>query len=402
MVSTARLCLMCKGSRKLCGWRVCPLYQRQKILPEISKKLGMDYFGPSTSVFVGHNFYPDVYVGPLAPLETDNVAVIDSPQKWFGLPYGEIIRMRSMVLRSKQRENVHSRSGFVEKSQELVLASKPTDVELGFKKKPVISFEYSDMTQPMGPSATLSRFRITENPKIPRKIDRVVSDDLKAEESAFSLYKNGVELDRITNILSSGILGIGENRKLVPTRWSITATDSMIAGRLMEKVREYSQVNEYMVFESEYLDNHFVILVMPGPWEFENFEAWAPGSTWSAGLKKTEVLEEYEPFGGRSAYAYNQAGGYYAARVSVVESLSEMRKQASVVSFREVSQGYTIPLGVWVVRSTARQAFRNPPVKFQTREEALKYVSSRLRIPISDYLKQSRILGRKSIRDFVK
>lgn len=402
MVSPASLCLYCKGSRKLCGWRVCPLHSRINAIPEMEKSLGKDFFGPSPSVFVGHNFYPNVYSGPLASLESESTRTMDSPGEWFGKPYGEIIRFRSMVLRSKSRENVFSRSRFVEQNQELALAKRPTDVELGFRKKPKVSFEYSEITQPMGPSGSLERFRITENPKISRKVEMIARDDVKANEAGYMLYSKGVDVYRISTILSSGILGMEKGRKLVPTRWSITATDDMLANSMLAKIRTYRQVSDYIVYESEYLDNHFVILLMPGNWEFENFEAWAPGSSWSFSLKKTEIIEEYEPYGGRKKYADRQAGGFYASRFSILESLGEMKRQAKVVAFREISEGYTIPLGVWVVRSTCRQAFRERPSRFSTMESALNHVGSRLRIPLKDYLSKSVILRQKRLGDFRK
>ncbi|NIO19422.1 MAG: hypothetical protein GTN76_01405 [Candidatus Aenigmarchaeota archaeon] len=400
MVSPASLCLICKGSRKLCGWRFCPLLSRERVIPLIKERIGNEFFGPSTSVFVGHNFYPNVYVGPLASLDSEKPETFDSPQEWFGKPYGEIIEKRSFTLRSKQRESIFSTSSFIEKNQELALAKKPTDVELEFKKVPKVSFEYSDIVQPMGPSASLRKMRITENPKIAKKTEKVVSDELKAEEAGFLLYGQGQDVYKVSTILSSGVLGLERNKKLVPTRWSITATDDMVFRRLVEKVKEQKQINEYLVFSSEYLDNHFSFLLMPGNWEFENFEAWSPGSTWSFNLKKTEILEEYEPFQGRKSYASLQAGGYYASRLAVIEYLHRIRKQARVVGFREIHEGYTIPLGVWVVRETARNAFLSKPSKFETVKDALRHIDSKLRIGMSEFINKSKILRQRRLGDF--
>jgi hypothetical protein len=140
--------------------------------------------------------------------------------------------------------------------------------------------------------------------------------------------------------------------------------------------------------------------MMPGSWEFENFEAWSPGSTWAQGMKEVSVVEEYEPFGGRKNYADKQAGGYYASRIACIEKLVEMRRQARILVFREISEGYVVPLGVWVVRETARHAYRNEPMKFSTKAEAIAYAKSRLRVPFARYEKQSRLLSRRTLADF--
>ena len=400
MVSSARLCLVCKGSRHLCGWKICPLYYREKSIPAIKTRLKEDFFGPSTSIFIGHNFYPNVYVGPLTTLNEEKLGIIDHPVKWFGKPYGEIIEMRSFVMRAKSRENIYSHSKLIEKNQEIALSIKPLDVEIKFRRKPAINFEFSDVIQPMGPSGILKYLKVTENPKIPRKIEKVLTDELKAEEAGFMLYKNGIDVYKLSVVLSSGILGYEGRKKLVPTRWSITAVDDMIAKKLISNIKTYNQINEYLVFSSEYLDNHFEFLFIPGRWEFENFEAWSPGTTWSFNLKRTEILEEYESFQGRTKYANLQAGGYYASRLAVVEYLHKIRKQATVVGFREVREGYTIPLGVWLVRETARNAFKSPPKKFSSLKDALNNIGTRLRIDIHEFLKRSKILRQKKLKDF--
>lgn len=398
MVSPANLCILCKGSRALCGKERCPLYSKINIGPLVEKNVSKDFFGPSTNVFVGRIGYPRVSIGPLAAIEMK--PNIDSPGTWFGMEYGDIIELQSLLLRSKLRQDIRSKSRFVEDNQELALASRPTDVEIRFTKKPIYNMSFSDMYQPMGPSASLEKMKITENPKISNRVERIVRDEIKASEAGVMLYDLGQDVYKISSILSSGIMGMEERKKLVPTRWSITATDDMIFKNMVSEVKDFPSVNEYMVYSSNYLDNHFQILLVPGSWEYENFEAWAPGSMWSFNLKKTEIIEEYEPFKGRTRYADKEGGGYYAARLGVIEGLHSMRRQARVVVFREIYEGYTVPLGVWQVRENVRNAFRQKPEKFATMNEALKHIDSKLRIPMEDYIKSSLMLKQRRISDF--
>lgn len=399
MVSTANLCLICKGGRNLCGHSPCPLLVRSSIKPKIETSLSTDFFGEAPSVFIGRTGYPNVYTGPTTLIESNIPA--DNPDMWFGRPYQEIIEMRSLVMRSKQKQNIFSRSRFIQDLQDIAMSSRSVDVEMHFSKKPVYRVSFSDVVQPMGPSAPLKKFRLAENPRIPRVIDKVVNDELKATEAGFLLYSAGVSIHKIMTLFSAGTLGIHDNRKLVPTRFSITGIDDIIGKHLMKRIRTYPSINEYEVYESRYLDNHFVILLIPGQWEFENFEAWSPGSFWSQSLKQTQILVEYEPFRGRTKYAELQAGGYYASRFACVEHLHSRRRQARVVVFREVSEGYVVPLGVWVVRSTAKDALAKKPLKFSTKEEALRHIDTLLNIPLQEYLKRSRILRQSRLSDYL-
>lgn len=384
-----KLCLSCKG-KNLCGCP-CPLLSGLEIQKQ---KLSKDFFGPAVSVFVGRHGYPNVFAGPVAA--TSNEA---QTENLFGMKYPDIIRIRTAMLRSKDRQNIFSKDSFIEKVQELAMAEKPADIEMEFRKEPHYSIIFSEILQPMGPSVEIKSLKIASNPAISRKADYIISDELPANESGFLLYEQGYDVQKVSTIFSSGILGI--RKKLVPTRWSVTATDDIIAKRLIEKIKDFGTISNFMVCESQYMDNHFVTLLMPGGWEFENFEAWTPGSFWAPGLESVEIVEEYESFEGRKNYADKQVGGYYASRLAAAEALHDMKKQARVVVFREIHEGYVIPLGVWVVRETARHAFENTK-KFQSLEEALDYVKERLRVPLGEYLKKSRILGQKRIADFGK
>ena len=93
MISTGKMCIMCKGSRLLCGLRRCPLMDKIQIAPKIEKSVGKEFFGPSTSVFVGRIDYPNVYAGPMSAIVPENLNIIDKPYYWFGMDYGKIIEI---------------------------------------------------------------------------------------------------------------------------------------------------------------------------------------------------------------------------------------------------------------------------------------------------------------------
>ncbi len=397
MVFTASLCVPCKGSRHLCGHKPCPLLVKYAIQPKIEPKLKDEFYGLSQSIFVGHEGYPNVFVGPMQALDEKYES---AGSILFGKTYESIIESMSSAIRSKYLHNVKQKTKFVELNQELAISSKPAYIEAYFRKKPRYEIRFSDVTQPQGPSAELKEAKPAGNISADHRIERVASNNIKSAEASRILYNKGIDVYKLTTVLSSGVLGARNNRKLVPTRWSITAVDDLIGKQLIEEIKQFNPVSDFLVFSSAYMDNHFEILLMPGCWEFENFEAWAPGSTWAQDLKSTYVAEEYESYQGRTKYADKQAGGYYAARLGVLEGLKQLRRQASVVSFREVSEGYVIPLGVWVVRETVRNAFKSKPAKFSTRKEAIEHVSSKLKLNMFVYKQKSQLLRQKKLMDF--
>jgi hypothetical protein len=395
MKPPADLCVVCKGTKKLCGQPFCPILERIDAQVGFKNKISEHIFGPSQEVFVGSYDYPYVSFGPLAAVDERPVSV----RSLYGKPYADIIRLRSSMVRGKKFATENKR--MKRDMQEVALGIKATDVEMKFTKKPNMAIQFSSLVQPMGPSAPLFSFRQAENPKIPKKVDQVIEDSLLAADAVAELMEYKFDSYYITNIFSTGALGKEENRKMVPTRWSITALDDIIGKQRMEKIRNFDkQINDYLVFSHKDYDNSYTVLMMPGNWEFENFESWSPKSIWAMGSKETVTTGEYEPFHGRTKYADKQVGGYYASRFSIAEYLEKVRRQARIVVFREIGEGYMVPLGVFQVREGVRTALGKPPKIFNTLQDAFGCLSGKLNVSLNRYLKMSRILRQRRLTDF--
>ncbi|MHC1635844.1 MAG: hypothetical protein ACXQTS_04375, partial [Candidatus Methanospirareceae archaeon] len=231
----------------------------------MEKLLKDSFFGPSSSIFIGRKGYPKVAVGPMAVMEEAmeeimedggvRIELLEDPKEWFHRGFGmeKIIEMRSAVLRCKRKEHVVSK--FSHELREMAMAKHPPDIEVYFKSKPSYKISFSDILQPTGPSASMEKMKICGNTRIARKVESIVSDDLKAEEAANALYSAGLDVYKIAIILSSGALG-GKDKKMVPTRWSITATDDIIFRKLASQVKDFPPINSFLVYESSYMDNH--------------------------------------------------------------------------------------------------------------------------------------------------
>jgi len=407
--SRGGLCVACKGSRFLCGKTRCPIIVKANyFLKSIPLMQSEDIAGASPpSVFVGRIGYPYVYAGPLVPPVREDTSLYDLPEFWFGKTIDDIVGFRSMLVRGKHRVHVRKfeeAGKIIEKTRELALAVTPVDVELMLKKKPRGFILLDDEVQPFGPSAPI-RDLLVGNARWDHQIEKAYGDtDLKAANAVLELYGKGVLVTKIQRAFSVGAFGLKKNRRLVPTRWSITAVDSIVSKELMEKVKTFPEMNEYKVYESRYLDNIFEVLMLPGAWSYEIIEAWYPGTVWNPHGRNVFVYSAWEGYDGRTTYA--EIGGcYYAARLAVCEQLVRERRQATVLVLREAHPGYIMPVGVWQVRENVRNAMRQKPFAFKNLEEALKWVANRFQIPLQQWIMRSELLKnalfQKKITDFL-
>ena len=161
---------------------------------------------------------------------------------------------------------------YIENLQEITMSSKPTDSDLQFTKTTSTSVSLDGESAPFGPIGEIksAKFYGTSATK---SIEKIFYDkDLNAQDAVLNLYNSGIEISKIQKCFSIGMLG--KKRKLVPTKWSITATDDIISKSLTEEILNYTLIDSCKVFLYEHLGNLFSVVLFPHRWIYEMIEAW--------------------------------------------------------------------------------------------------------------------------------
>lgn len=400
------LCTTCKGAKMLCGKQRCPLLLKYYAMlankPLYTKR---EIFGSSPpEIFVGRVGYPKVFIGPMIPPIHGRTEIFALTEFWFGKSIQEIIDMRFKLIRGKERAKVTDveKSKVARELKNLVLCKKSVDAEIEFKKIPrgfVVG-----VTQPFGPSAPIKKIRVYPS-STDFRVEKVYCDhDLNASDAIIWLYQKGTLISKIQQVLSAGLIGVVKSRRFVPTRWSITAVDDIISKNLVKLIKQFPLLNEYRVYCGEYLDNRWIVLMIPDYWSYECVEAWYPGTSWNPSGEMA-VGGDYESYEGRKSYA-SIGGCYYAARLSVTEKLVTEKRQATVLVLREIHPGYLLPVGVWQVREAIRNTLKRKPIIFSQFNEVLNFINGKLSIPLGVWIKNSKVLKKfiyqKRLVDFNK
>jgi hypothetical protein len=77
--------------------------------------------------------------------------------------------------------------------------------------------------------------------------------------------------------------------------------------------------------------------------------------------------------------------------MAVLEALEREKKQAGAIILREAYAGY-VPLGVFNVRENVRNAMQQPAAEFDDMPGALRYISTKLELPVKRFISQSDLL----------
>jgi DNA repair protein NreA len=358
-----------------------------------SVEVGKELEGSSPpSVFIGSWNYPDVYAGPMiAPLHGDTT-VMDMPESWISghKSQEEIIGYRLNLIRGKHR--VHAAdldNRFIEKLQEISLSDTSVESEISFDRVPT-GTSFSEEHTPFGPSATIERFEIGSG-RWERNLEKVYYDtDLKSADAVVDLHKRGVPFSSIQKAFSVGTMGRNRGRHLVPTRWSITACDTMIGDRLLREVKKCPVLDTWRVHEYSSLNNNYAVILMPTGWQYE----WSEAFLHVLGNEEL-VFSDFE--GTARKTEYSPLGGcYYSCKMAVLEALAREQKQAGAIILREALHGY-VPLGVFNVRENVRSAMLQPAHEFEDIRSALSHISEKFMLPVQRFIEEGNLL-RSTIR----
>jgi hypothetical protein len=400
-----QLCIKCKG-RGWCGGPCKILAQLRQFQPKIKK----EFSGSSPpEVFVGKYGYPNVFAGILSPNEYGNTEKFSMPELWHQEQSSitDILGFRSRMIYSRFTLGIKSakskqKTKFLNTLQEISLATKAADMSFKLKKQPSTSINLSKYFAMIGNPAPLQKVKIESNIKVEKKVDYLVNDtDVKSVQALKELYHARIPISHMIKILSAGMLGLKIQRKLVPTRWAVTATDDTLGKFLVEKIRGFPQISEYRLFNANYLGNYYQILLVPNCWSFEVIEASSKGyfgqgqgqnQGQSQDQRNIAMWQDYELFYGRKKYANSVTGAYYSNRLAICEYLIKIRKQATAIVFREVREEYWAPCGVGILREVTREAMNKKPKTFDNLNDALNEIKKQFKLPVNIFIRKSKLI----------
>jgi DNA repair protein NreA len=344
------------------------------------------------SIFVGRYGYPKVRIGPMIPPLHGDTTILDRTELWTGKSLEEIANYRLSLVLGTKNVNIHDISSrYLENMQELALSERPAETEATFEKKPIAHVEmqkelrFDHEATPFGPAAPLRAFKVSSL-SADQRIEAVYCDtDLRAAEAMMELYRRRVEMSIIQRVLSMGMLGVKKKRKLVPTRWSISATDDIISGMLVKEIEMNPTIDLFEVTRHSHLANYYSVILIPDDrWIFEMIESWFTSQG------QVAIGTDNEDARGLN-HNPTIAGAYFAARLAVSEHLACRHKKAGAIVLREIHPNYVMPLGVWQIREGVREALKKPPQKFERFDSAMLFACSCMSLSKKEVIQKSRL-----------
>jgi len=320
--------------------------------------------GFASSAIVGEKNYPNLKVHNISNDNINNSFFKTSDIVKSN--YSDIIKLKAKnILGSTQSLNIKKTNEKIREELENIYKSKK-EIEFSSKFENELKFDKiltSKVSGIMGSKNELLSINPNENTTTSNKIEKYITKDIKSKEAIISLYEKGVNEHQIMNLLALGSFGININKKLVPTKWAISAYDQTIEKYLYSKIIKYNTINNYEIYHSNDKGNEFIIILIPDTFSAEVIEAF-DNTIESDFVNFDNKFKKLEP---------ETAGGFYATKFGIFENLNERKKQASFISIR-IIENYDIPLGVVFVREKVRDAMKNKIFKSSNEKEIKEFL----------------------------
>ncbi len=330
--------------------------------------------GIGSAPIVGEKSYPNLKIHNISTEQRDN-SFFKSGEV-VKKDYNQIFKLKARnILGSTESTNIRNINDRLKNEISNVYKSKK-EIEFTSEFEKELKFDkvvLNKVSGIVGSKNSLLNLSANENTTTSKQIEKYTETDIKAREAIINLYERGINEHQIIHLLALGEFGINVNKKLVPTRWSITAYDQTIEKYLHKKIITYNTIDNFEIYYYKNKSDTHIIILLPDTYMGEHTEDWYNDSN-SESISQPQVGVDYIGFDNKlKTPEPNNAGGYYATKIAINEFLYNRKKQASFIAIR-IIRNYDVPLGVVFVRECVRECLKNQVFKTSNIKEVETYL----------------------------
>jgi hypothetical protein len=338
--------------------------------------------------------YPYLLAGVLASTDaSEYLSIYDHPGAWKGLDREAVITMRRSLYRFVTPINAREMypSDTVHALQTLALSVKPVAIRVEAGDIPPVRIQTQPALLPSSPSVTVKSLELISEPEITKVAERITGKDIPASESICQLLDYDYTLDQVVRLLSVGLLGKLNSRRLVPLRGAYKAAIDAYVSKVLMDIVERSSAGTYAIHTASLYGDTFVVLLEPGDPRVDYLRVEVTNGSQSGGYSLEDPRHPTtDPK--TSIYADH-------ARFSAYQYLTTQRDNSHVVVFHHSRGQLNQLLGPWLVRAGVEEALESEPILSDTRGNMSRVLNSILTPELRAVAHESPIPSRLGLDD---
>ncbi len=316
-------------------------------------------------IYVGEFGYPRVQIGFVGTLNLRvKPNVLSSPEIWVTMGRQDFFRLRSEMFRFIQKVDISENNPWIEFLQNIVMANNFIKVNVSAYKIPKRKSYFLPIGIPFGPVVLVNDAYIESDFSIDPYVERIISKDLVSRVSVWSLYQYGKRYYEIVQLMSLGLIGKLNHRKLLPTRYAMGAVESILVSRLKEEVMRYPPIDLFEIHKFNAFGDKFIVVLAPGDLNF----IYSVLSNKSEESKIDSKIISAFVNGNLSDVSFQDAPD--CVKFPILEYLYNIQRSASAIVFRYSKDRINRNMGSWFVRNSIKMALNQRPKIFE-REDIL-------------------------------
>ena len=351
----------------------------------------MTVFSPP-GICVKSGKYPMLEAGFLASNEPlEHLSIYDFPEAWQGLDRDTIFTMRRHLYRFLLPVDARSLQpeGIVKPLQEIALSVRPIAIRVEGESLQPRRLQLRNGQLPSAGDVTIKSIELLSEPEISKVAERITEQDIPASEGIWRLLDYDYSLDQVVRLMSIGLLGKKNTRRILPSRSAYKATINAFIDRAIMELIESPSVSSYEIYVSTLFGDRFAVLLHPGEARVDYLRMDLIGDNMTRGFA-FEGLRQYPTDPKTSVYSDH-------ARFSVYKNLVRRNQRCHATIFHLSKEPRNQILGPWVARAGIQETLSSEPIRLDNRNNAIELLETLLEPDFSAWAHETPLLDRLGI-----
>jgi hypothetical protein len=336
--------------------------------------------------------YPYLLAGVLASTDaSEHLSIYDHPGAWKGLDRDAVITMRRSLYRFVTPINAREMypKDAVQALQTIALSVSPVAIRVETGDIPPVRIETQPALLPSSPSVTVKSIELLSEPEITKVAERITAKDIPASEGICQLLEYDYTLDQVARMLSVGLLGRLNSRRLVPLRGAYKAAIDAFVSKILMDIVERASSQIYRIHAANLYGDTFIVLFQPGEPRVDYLRVETMNGAQSAGYSLEDPRHPTtDPK--TSIYADH-------ARFSAYQYLAREKTNSHIVVFHHSRGQLNQLLGPWLARAGVDEALTSDPMFADDKDDMSRILNSILTPELRTVARDSPIPSRLGI-----
>jgi hypothetical protein len=258
----------------------------------------------------------------------------------------------------------------VDNLQRIALSVSPVALNVEATTLPPRDITMRSGSLPSSPEVHIDSLEIISKPEVSKVAEKISEQDIPASEGILRLLDYDYSIEQVTRLLSVGLLGRHENRRLLPTRNASRVVADTLSAHVKTMFANREGEKEYRIHISRPLGELMVVVTRPGRPDLDYFRIERYRGATNKGFSSAD-----KGIGSSDARIESYAS---AARLAAMQNMWKTRRGMRVTVFHLSNNKRNQILNGWIPRAGVSAALQGDYTELHSYTETINVLDALL------------------------